>query len=438
MMAVSVLSGNALDITVAQGWTNDWILPNGSSSEFECEYGYNLLAFDHLDNKDGEYSKIWNKLLIAKRRPSSVNSPLEGNAIFPDGVVINGDTYMVLALGNILDYANVHDLKLPYEMRFVMDDALTNARQRWLEDLRLPPAMARLGRNSFSGVPWLVSLTMQSPFPPVCVLSDNREVTAGDELAGAAGPFPKFTNGCTLRVPAGTSFFYRSHPCFSTDVFSEIKEISMEEVWPVYEQTMQFYLSGSNPCKLGYIGNAELVLLEMEDEKYIQDGEEMGYEYRVGGFRCNIVGIGAAACKGTRHTKVILPETARFVCDEAFRASSLTELTIPESCRFAGYKAFADCKSLKTVTIMTKETPVFAPDAFDGIAADATLVTYAPVDRNAAPWNAFARIDDRSGVTQIPAEAAGTDTLYDLSGLPVANPLPGTIYVRDGAKVIFR
>ncbi len=156
------------------------------------------------------------------------------------------------------------------------------------------------------------------------------------------------------------------------------------------------------------------------------------------GFRCSLVGIGKRAFFRYDGEKVNLPETLRFISDEAFRLSCLTEITIPESCRFAGYKAFANSAFLKTVTIMTKETPVFAPDAFNGIPADATLVTYAPVDRNAAPWNAFARIDDRSGVAEIPAEAADTGTLYDLSGLPVANPLPGTIYVRDGAKVIFR
>ncbi len=448
VLAVSALSGYALDITVAQGWINDWILPDGSSPEFECRYDGELLAFDSLDNEDGVYSKIWDKVLVAKRRPSYINGPLGPVVSYPDAVEIEGEIYMVLALGNIFDFSDIKELTLPYEMRCVMDNAFTGeyvdgiwmGGQRWIDELTLPPAMAKFGRNAFNSILWLPDLVMQAPFPPVCVLSDDREVTVGDELSGASGPFAKFIEGCVLSVPEGSSFFYRSHPCFSTDVFYELKEISMADIWIMDKATMYSApYSGEASVGVAYIGNSEAVLVSMENEvNPTAGGFLMPPVIHAFDFSCALVGIGRGACKGTQLEKVTLPETARFVCDEAFRASSLTELTIPENCRFAGYKAFADCKSLKTVTILTKETPVFAPDAFDGIPEDATLVTYAPVDRSAAPWNAFARIDDRSGVAEIPAEAAGTGTLYDLSGLPVANPRPGTIYVRDGAKVIFR
>ncbi len=433
MAALMAIASSAIELKVAQGYETTSVM---FGTETSCNYHDNILNFDVLNNADGQYSDVWDYVLQAKRISQRINGGYGEPLDYPDIIIMNGRTYAIIAVADILFFADVSSVSLPYEVRYIQDNAFqTVCRVARVDSLNLPPAVAHIGLDAFKGFTKLRELGMQSPVPPAC-LTGQGAVTAGDDAPSADTPFPEFEDGCALSVPEGSLFFYRSHPCFSSAIFSGIIEKPVEEIWKTF--SMIGFMSGA--VKVAYIGNAEAVLLGIEKlpEHYKHPSLEFLSQDRVEGFRCSLVGIGKRAFFRYDGEKVNLPETLRFISDEAFRLSCLTEITIPESCRFAGYKAFADCKSLKTVTILTNETPVFAPDAFDGIPADATLVTYAPVDRTAAPWNAFAHIDDRSGVAQIPAEAAGTGTLYDLSGLPVGSPRPGTIYVRDGAKVIFR
>ena len=403
LVFLSIIAGLAarpLDITLVEGWSD---APSGS--QMTGTYKGNSIRFDILDNSSGAYSPMWGKTLVAGGISVDSSDPMGRIADYPDGVLYGGEAYMVIALGKISGFSDVTSLRLPYELRFVMDEAFSDPEERWLDSFRLPPATARLGRNSFSGQSAMGNLNIQAPFPPVCVLSDGREVTVGDALGNAAGPFPKFSAGCTLTIPAGSAFFYRNHPCFS-DVFTDLREISMEDVWPIYEDNMSVP-NYRCPVRLGYVGNCGLMLLSMEYDDDIGSSAipvemKMQSYFTAEGFPCHVIGIGPGACKGTVCSKMTLPATVRFVCDDAFRNSALKEVTIPESCRFVGPKAFAGCYALRTVTLMSTEPPVFAPDAFDGISKDATLVTYAPVDPEIAPWNAFGHIDDRSGHTLTP------------------------------------
>lgn len=67
-------------------------------------------------------------------------------------------------------------------------------------------------------------------------------------------------------------------------------------------------------------------------------------------------------CKGLR--SISLPNTLHFINQEAFSGSGLTSITIPESVRSIGRKAFYNCQSLSSVSILGKNSYVYS-DSFE-------------------------------------------------------------------------
>ena len=227
-------SAFAMDLRVAQAFAGTGSEPENPGEEIASVFGYNTLNFEILDNSEGKYSTVWENVVVAKRISTQVNSPYIIELDYPDILLFNGKVYGIVAVNDILSFAAVEKVTLPYEMRFVEDKAfftVPNPQHRLSTTFTLPPATASIGLEAFKGLSFLQKLIVQAPFPPECVVSENESLNVGDISSETGTPFPEFESGCTLAVPEGSRFFYRSHPCFSSGTFKEIIEVPVEDMW---------------------------------------------------------------------------------------------------------------------------------------------------------------------------------------------------------------
>jgi hypothetical protein len=86
-----------------------------------------------------------------------------------------------------------------------------------------------------------------------------------------------------------------------------------------------------------------------------------------------VIGIEEGAFRSSTLTSITLPNTITYIADAAFRyCNSLTSITLPESVTAIGKYAFADCESLTTVTIKAS-TANIDTEAFSGCTALTTV-----------------------------------------------------------------
>lgn len=179
-----------------------------------------------------------------------------------------------------------------------------------------------------------------------------------------------------------------------------------------------------------------------------------------------------------------LPEKLFNISWWAFRNSGLKEIVIPENCEYIKSGAFDKCKdmeimvlpstlrylesytcanlkSLKALYSKASKPPYCIQDALFGELAfghvdsipgenstPKNIPVYVPVGsaelyRNASGWNYFTNFIETndfptSGIEGIKPDTPATiNTIYDLSGRQVANPMPGMVYIINGKKALY-
>ena len=174
-------------------------------------------------------------------------------------------------------------------------------------------------------------------------------------------------------------------------------------------------------------------------------------------------------------TSVILPTSVIKIDERAFTRSGLKNVEIPDNISSIGFDAFAYCGSLNQVIIGSGlkkadqgafySSPITnayvkaltPPEVGNYLfSSKPTIHVYASAleDYQNSRWAEFGTIvgdlDDLNDITaieEIRNEESGmmnsqtpslkSQTIYDLSGRKVANPLPDTIYIKDGKKIMF-
>ncbi len=141
--------------------------------------------------------------------------------------------------------------------------------------------------------------------------------------------------------------------------------------------------------------------------------------------------------------ELVLPEQLEIIGGGTFDScESLEDVTLGRALEQIGKDSFNNCESLKAIRCKSMIPPQFDGGFEEKTYTEATL--YVPDDamdayRNAAPWKNFAKIEPNStGIGDITvAPADDDDTIYDLSGRVVDNPISGKIYIRKGEKFLY-
>ena len=145
-------------------------------------------------------------------------------------------------------------------------------------------------------------------------------------------------------------------------------------------------------------------------------------------------------------TDITLPEGVTSIGERAFGGcSSLTAIVLPKNVKYIYSEAFAGCSELTDVYCYAESVPSTKADAFDGSYPEyATL--HVPTNalgsyKATAPWNCFGNIvcltDEDMGIEQLTNDNS-QQTIYDLCGRRVDNPVKGGIYIVDGKKMMVK
>ena len=123
----------------------------------------------------------------------------------------------------------------------------------------------------------------------------------------------------------------------------------------------------------------------------------------------------------------------------------MTSVTIPNSVKSIGQRAFRDCSELLDVYCYAENVPSTQSDAFEGFYLQyATLhVPAASIDsyKATAPWSRFGKIvaltPEETGIDELKGENGKRETpVFDLSGRRVQKAQKG-IFIQNG-KVMVR
>ena len=128
-----------------------------------------------------------------------------------------------------------------------------------------------------------------------------------------------------------------------------------------------------------------------------------------------------------------------------YECSSLTTIVLPKSVKNIYGEAFANCPELLDVYCYAESVPSTKADAFDGSYIEyATLHVPASAINSYkanAPWSSFGTIvcltDEDMGIEQLTNDNS-QQTIYDLCGRRVDNPVKGGIYIVGGKKMMIK
>lgn len=167
-------------------------------------------------------------------------------------------------------------------------------------------------------------------------------------------------------------------------------------------------------------------------------------------------------------TRIKLPPSLKVVGEEAFdNCQNLSSVEFPEALYSIEKNAFADCP-IETVVLPENlkylESNCFGNDEIKAVYCKAqtppSCIGSPFVDQWIAgvplyvsvgckeiyqeqwQWNKFKEIIETDFLTSVDGiavdEQTGDDIYYDLTGMKVAKPIPGQLYIQNGRKVVFR
>lgn len=150
--------------------------------------------------------------------------------------------------------------------------------------------------------------------------------------------------------------------------------------------------------------------------------------------------------------QVSLNNGLKYIGARAFNSCELTEIALPPTLEKLEFGCFADVVNVScaaTIPPLCESHPEFSDDWPFGTPHDMEKAElYVPIGTadlysRAAGWEYFGEIIETDdfpwcSVTGIDADRNPLNgTLYDLNGQKVANPIPGSIYITDGMKILF-
>lgn len=150
--------------------------------------------------------------------------------------------------------------------------------------------------------------------------------------------------------------------------------------------------------------------------------------------------------------QVSLNNGLKYIGERAFNScSGVTEIALPPSLEKLGYGCFTYAKNVSCAATIppicgtrpehSDHWPFGTPQEMENSVLNVPIGT-ADLYSLAAGWEYFGEIietDDFpwSSVTEIDADRNSSNgVLYDLNGQQVKNPIPGTIYIKDGKKIL--
>lgn len=160
--------------------------------------------------------------------------------------------------------------------------------------------------------------------------------------------------------------------------------------------------------------------------------------------------------------EVVVPENCEYIKSGAFdKCKDMEIMVLPPNLRYLESYTCANLKSLKALYCQAAKPPYCIQDALFGELAfghvdsipgenstPKDIPVYVPVGsaelyRNASGWDYFTNFIETndfptSGIAGIKPDTPATiNTIYDLSGRPVANPVSGMIYIINGKKALY-
>ena len=151
--------------------------------------------------------------------------------------------------------------------------------------------------------------------------------------------------------------------------------------------------------------------------------------------------------------RIVLPENTTDILNDAFRASGITSIVLPEKVSYIGLNVFNGCRYLENVTVKTYNPLPISWCVFWGTPRETTGVLTVPTGyaeryRVADEWNLFSQIAEQDMYLDIESiesdiQADGIVKIFNLSGRLVymgrerlSYPLPHGVYIKLKAGVV--
>lgn len=351
-----------------------------------------------IEANNGSYpSQIKKVAILCGNRPDVNLITLKSDFMVPEFIEADGEVFPVLAIQGAFCYSQSENIAIHDNVSRIEEFSFQNA--SGIKELTLPAGLNFIGLDSFSGMKSLTTLCFRSYLPPVCEVKDRANQTVAVSTATKLGTEISeeeaaiFSEGITVKVPAGSMWIYRLHPCFAN---ARLMEYQPEYGVPTLPGDTSSGLS------FGYVGNGELALtastggVEIDIPSSIQSEDyQMGISMKENPYEIKYVAGGL--CDGRSEVTVVsIPSSVISIGSKAFRRTHTASLSIPSGVHYIGSRAFADNTSLRRLIITRDEKSpelVCAPDAFEGSTEGVTLyVDKNLIDVTAAPWNAFTDI----------------------------------------------
>ena len=370
----------------------------------------------------------------------STLSPLTGDFFLEPYIFSEGENLQVLAIDGAFKNAESSKIWINDMLMRIGKESFKGARN--LKTLTLPRDLNYLGEESLSDMASLETLYFRNVFPPACEVRLSPALAHTEDWTMLSGdldptyvsstPFgkPSEPMKATIFIPRGSLYFYHSNPIFK-HYASNIKEYDPEYAYPYNKKSKNgmglavgygFYTGGVEITSFDDSYPDVNIPFSIDAEDYPGSHETMYWPQTV-------TGIGYRAFADIKEVKTVtIHDRVLYVKEEGFRGCGAESVTLGTSTLFLGYKAFADMTNLKSFTMTRTAEPYerfympWPSDVFEGIADGATLY-YDPEDprfyKQPDVFRFFSKlVPVTSGVSEITAEDSKAPRLARVQATP--------------------